>query len=253
MAIRKPASFTNRRGLELAATLDLPEAGEAAAWALLAHCFTCGRKLKPAVNIAEVLTEAGIAVMRFDFTGVGDSEGDFAQTNLSSNRDDLVDAARWLAGEVAPPRLLIGHSLGGAAALLAAPEIPSLAAVAVIATPSEPGKVTGPLLEKQRQTLATGRAELASGGRQYPLTPQFFADLAATDLKAAVRGLERPLLILHAVHDDTVDVANAAALFRAARHPKSFVALGSADHLMLDAEDARYAGRLIAAWASRYI
>jgi putative redox protein len=253
MAISKPTSFTNSRGQKLAATLDLPDGAPPVAWALFAHCFTCGRKLKPMVRIDEVLTEHGIAVLRFDFAGVGDSEGDFAQTNLSSNREDLVDAARWLAASQAAPQLLLGHSLGGAAVLAAAREIPSAAAVAVLATPSEPGRPGGLLAEKRREALATGEAALARGGRIYRLRPQFFTDLESTQVKEAVRDLRRPLLILHAVDDGTVSIASAEALFRAARHPKSFVALGGADHLLLDELDAQYAGRVIAAWASRYL
>ncbi len=253
MAITRPASFVNRRGQRLAATLDLPDSGAPDAWAIFAHCFTCGRKLKPMVRIGEVLGGGGIGVLRFDFAGVGESEGDFTQTNLSTNRDDVVDAARWLAAEHGPPRLLIGHSLGGAAVLTAAGEIPTCAAVAVIAAPSEPGRLSGVLLEKHREAALTGQSELASGGRTYSLRPQLFEDLEATDVRESVRRLDRPLLILHSTDDDILDIGNAAELFRSARHPKSFVALAGAGHLLLDERDARYVGRIIAAWASRYL
>ncbi len=246
-------SFPNRAGEPLAATLDLPDTESPGAFALYAHCFTCGRKLKSAVHIARALTARGLAVLRFDFTGVGDSGGDFAQTTLATNRDDLLTAAAWLADRHQAPRLLIGHSLGGAAALLAAPALPTVAAIAVLATPSEPSHLGGVLAAKRAETLAHGEAELNLAGRPYRLRPAFFADLESTRLLDAVRALDRPLLILHAPGDPIVDVRHAAALFRAARHPKSFVALAGADHLLLAERDARHAGEIIAAWADRWV
>jgi len=248
-----PLSFPNRAGEALAATLDLPEHAPPDAFALYAHCFTCGRKLKSAVHIARALTDRGLALLRFDFTGVGESAGDFAQTTLTANRDDLLSAAAWLAEHHQPPRLLIGHSLGGAAALLAAGALPSVAAVAVLATPSEPSHLGGLLAEKRAEAEARGEAELNLAGRPYRLRREFFADLEATRLLDAVRALDRPLLILHAPGDPIVDVRHAAALFRAARHPKSFVALAGADHLLLEERDARHAGEIIAAWAGRWV
>lgn len=246
-------SFPNRAGEPLAATLDLPDAAAPHAFALYAHCFTCGRKLKSAVHIARALADRGVAVLRFDFTGVGESAGDFAQTTLATNRDDLLAAAAWLAERHQAPRLLLGHSLGGAAALLTAPALPSVAAVAVLATPSEPSHLGGVLADKRAEALATGEAELNLAGRPYRLRPAFFADLEATRLRDAVRALDRPLLILHAPGDPVVEVRHAAALFRAARHPKSFVALAGGDHLLLDERDARHAGEIIAAWADRWV
>jgi len=246
-------NIPNHAGEPLAATLDLPDDAPPAAFALYAHCFTCGRKLKSAVHIARALTARGLAVLRFDFTGVGESAGDFARTTLATNRDDLLAAAAWLAERHRAPRLLIGHSLGGAAALLAAPALPSVAAVAVLATPSEPSHLGGLLADKRAEALATGEAELNLAGRPYRLRPAFFADLEATRLGDAVRALGRPLLILHAPGDPIVEVRHAAALFRAARHPKSFVALAGADHLLLDERDARHAGEIIAAWADRWV
>lgn len=246
-------SFPNRAGEPLAATLDLPDAGPPDAFALYAHCFTCGRKLKSAVHIARALADRGLAVLRFDFTGVGESAGDFAATTLATNRDDLLAAAAWLAERHQPPRLLVGHSLGGAAALLAARDLPAVAAVAVLATPSEPAHLGGLLAAKRAEAETLGEAELNLSGRPYRLRPAFFADLEATRLLDAVRALDRPLLILHAPGDPIVDVRHAATLFRAARHPKSFVALAGADHLLLDERDARHAGEIIAAWAGRWV
>lgn len=246
-------SFPNRAGEALAGTFDLPETGPPAACALYAHCFTCGRKLKSAVHIAQALTARGVAVLRFDFTGIGDSAGDFAQTTLATNRDDLLAAAAWLAAQHQPPRLLVGHSLGGAAALLAAAALPSIAAVAVLGTPSEPSHLGGLLAVKRAEAEALGEAELNLAGRAYRLRPAFFAELETTRLLDVVHALDRPLLILHAPGDPIVDIRHAAALFRAARHPKSFVALAGGDHLLLDERDSHHAGEIIAAWAGRWV
>lgn len=246
-------TIRNRSGVSLAGTLDLPDQAKVSACAIHSHCFTCGRNLKPYINIDRALTARGVAVLRLDFAGVGQSEGDFAQTSLATNVTDLLDAAADLAARLAPPRLLIGHSLGGAAALLAARRLESCRAVAVIAAPSEPGQLNDLLAAKRDEARATGAAELKLGARTWRLRPEFFADLEATRLRDAVRELARPLLILHAPGDETVAVEHAAALFQAARHPKSFVSLGGADHLLLDERDARWAGEVIAAWAGRYL
>ncbi len=246
-------AFANRSGRKLAGILDLPDDGPPAATALFAHCFTCGKNLKSIVHIDRELTARGLAVLRFDFAGIGESEGEFADTNLTSNRADLIDAAAYLERNVGAPRLLVGHSLGGAAVLQAARELPSVTAVAVIAAPSEPGHLNELLARKRQEALATGQAQLQLAGRSFTLRPQFFADLERHRASEAVRALGRALLILHSPQDDTVDIAHAAALFRAARHPKSFVSLAGADHLLLDEADGRYAGAVIAAWAQRYL
>jgi pimeloyl-ACP methyl ester carboxylesterase len=246
-------TFPSRAGHKLAGILDLPEEGAPTAAALFAHCFTCGKNLKSIVHIDSELTARGIGVLRFDFTGIGESGGDFSTTHLTSNREDLLDAAAFLAQELMPPALLVGHSLGGAAVLLAAHELPSVAAVAVIAAPSEPGHLNETLERKRREAHARGQTELTLAGRTFLLRPGFFADLEAHEGRAAVADLGRALLILHSPQDDTVDIKHAAALFRAARHPKSFVSLADAGHLLLDERDGRYAGAIIAAWAQRYL
>jgi putative redox protein len=246
-------TFANRAGLELAGILDLPDADPPAATALFAHCFTCGKNLKSIVHIDKELTARGIGVLRFDFTGIGESGGDFSRTNLTTNREDLLAAAAYLTESQLAPRLLVGHSLGGAAVLQAARDLPSVTAVAVIAAPSEPSHLNPLLLRKREEALARGEAELSLAGRTFVLRPEFFADLEAHAGRQAVADLGRALLILHSPLDDIVDIQHAAALFRAARHPKSFVSLDGADHLLLDEADGRYVGGVIAAWAQRYL
>ena len=249
----EPLEFENSDGLRLAARLDLPEGGRAAAFALFAHCFTCGKDVKAAFYISRALNQAGVAVLRFDFTGLGQSQGDFADTNFSSNVADLVTAARFMKGRGMAPAILIGHSLGGAAVILAAAEIDSARAVAVIGTPAEPAHVRQHFDGHQGLIAAQGQAEVSLGERRVCITQQFLDDIDQVHMEAALQHLGRALLILHAPADKVVDIAHAARIFRAARHPKSFISLDGADHLLADANDARYAGRLIAAWAGRYI
>ncbi len=246
-------SFPSRSGHQLAGILDLPDDGPPVATALFAHCFTCGKNLKSIVHIDKELTARGIAVLRFDFTGIGDSGGDFSRSTLTSNREDLLDAAAHLAELEQPPRLLVGHSLGGAAVLQAARDLPSTTAVAVIGAPSEPSHLNPVLARKREEARTRGEAELTLAGRTFTLRPEFFADLEAHEGRTAVGDLGRALLILHSPQDDTVDIQHAAALFRAARHPKSFVSLDGADHLLLEEADGRWAGGVIAAWARRYL
>ena len=246
-------TFTSGAGHQLAGSLDLPDAGTATATSLFAHCFTCGKNLKSIVHIAKELTARGIGVLRFDFTGIGESEGDFATTHLTSNREDLLAAASFLEQELQAPSLLIGHSLGGAAVLHAALEMPSVTAVAVIGTPSEPSHLSDLLARKREEARNDGQAELTLAGRTFLLRPEFFDDLEAHHARDALAKLGRALLILHAPQDETVDIKHAAAIFRAARHPKSFISLDGADHLLLDEADGRYAGSVIAAWSARYL
>ena len=249
----QPVSFPNPSGELLVATLDLPGGGEPAGWAICAHGFTCGRKFKPVVHLARALTARGVAVLRFDFTGVGESAGDLAATTLTLNRGDVVAAAEWLTRNHAAPRLLVGHSLGGAAVLLAAADLPAVAAVAVIGTPDEPAHLSPPLAALRDEALSRGMAPLSAGGRDYRVGAAFFADLATVRLREAVAALGRPLLVMHALADDLVPLARGEALFAAARHPKSFVCLDGADHLLLDDRHARRAGGIIAAWASPWL
>ncbi len=245
--------FQNASGEKLGARLDFPDGGSSRACALFAHCFTCSKNLKAVGNISQALTEEGIAVLRFDFTGLGESEGDFADTNFSSNVADLISAADFLKSELDAPRILIGHSLGGAAVLQAAADIPSVLAVATIGAPAEPSHVTR-LLESERATIeAEGEAEVNLAGRTFRIKKQFLDDLDRARMTERIRDLKRALMIFHSPVDDTVGIDNAGEIFQAARHPKSFVSLDAADHLLLDERDSRYVGSVISAWASKYI
>jgi putative redox protein len=243
----------NAGGQPLAAQLDLPGEGGALAFALLAHCFTCTKDLKAFHHLSRALTGKGFAVLRFDFTGLGGSGGEFADTSLSTNVADLQAAAAFLAERFEAPRLLIGHSFGGAAVIRAAPGIESVRAVATIAAPADPRHVSAALGDATEELDARGQADVRIAGRMFTLRRSFLEDLGRIDPEAALRGLNRPLLVLHSPVDDVVGIENAARIFKAARHPKSFVSLDTADHLLSDAADARYAGEVIAAWALRYI
>ena len=244
--------FTNHAGHELAGLLDSP-AGGARAWALFAHCFTCSKNLKAATHIVQALNDAGIGVMRFDFTGLGQSEGDFADTSFSSNVSDLVDAARWLEKEYVAPAILLGHSLGGTAVLRAARDIPSAVAVATIGSPAEPAHVKHLFGDSLDELEREGSAEVDIGGRPFRVKKAFVEDLEDHDLLGEVGQLHRSLLVMHAPLDAIVEIDNASALFVAAKHPKSFVSLDDADHLLSRPEDSHYAGAVLAAWASRYL
>jgi len=244
--------FQNPSQEKLAAYLDMPEKGEPKAFALFAHCFTCGKNLKSMVNINKALTEHGIAVMRFDFTGIGESQGDFSETNFTSNIEDLISAAEYLEDEYEAPKLLIGHSMGGAAVIQAAHDIHSIKAVATIAAPSSPDHLGHILHRTRSQAESKGAAEVTIGGKTFTLKKQFFENLDKVKMREKIRSLNRPILILHAPNDDTVHVDNAAEIFQSARHPKSYISLDKAGHLLLEERDARYAGALIATWAERY-
>ncbi|MFQ5583590.1 MAG: alpha/beta fold hydrolase [Calditrichia bacterium] len=245
--------FKNSEGEKLAARLDLPLDGKPKAYALFAHCFTCSKNLKAVSNINRALTREGIAVLRFDFTGLGESEGDFAETNFSSNVADLITAADFLKQQFAAPELLIGHSLGGAAVLQAAAKIKSCKAVATIGAPCDPVHV-GHLLDSSREEIeAKGEAEIVLAGRKFTIKKQFLDDLEEKQMKSTIRNLKRALLILHSPIDNVVGIDNAAQIFQSALHPKSFVSLDKADHLLMAEDDSLYAGAVIAAWARKYI
>lgn len=248
----KRIQFPNRHDLTLSARMDDPGEG-AAAHALFAHCFTCGKDIKAAYHIARALNREGIGVFRFDFTGLGDSQGDFADTNFSSNVSDLIDAAGYMEAQGMPPRILIGHSLGGAAAIKAAASIPSVRAVVAIAAPSEPAHLTRHLEDIREPLERRGEAEMTIAGRRLKIRKQFLEDISQSAIDQALQSLDRALLILHSPNDVVVDIENAARLYRTARHPKSFVSLDTADHLLSDPEDSRYAGGIIAAWVRRYL
>src|ERR1700726_3635673 len=244
--------FTGEGGHQLAAALDLPEQ-EPLAYALFAHCFTCGKDVLAARRIALALAAKGIAGLRFDFTGLGSSEGDFANSTFSSNVADLVRAADHLRETRKAPAILIGHSLGGAAILAAAGQIPDARAVATIAEPSDPAYVTGLFKDRIADIRTQGKIEVSLAGRPFNISSEFLDDIAEHGLMAHVANLHKAFLIMHSPSDDTVGIDNATRLFVAARHPKSFVSLAGADHLLTGKSDAAYVADVIAAWATRYL
>ena len=244
--------FTGEDGHQLAAALDLPE-GTPLAYALFAHCFTCGKDVLAAKRIAVALAAKGIAVLRFDFTGLGSSEGDFANSTFSSNVADLVRAADHLRETRAAPAILIGHSLGGAAILAAAGQIPDARAVVTIAAPSDPAHVTHLFRDRIEDIRAQGKVEVRLAGRPFHISSEFLDDIAEHGLMPRVTNLHKALLIMQSPTDDTVGIDNATRIFVAAKHPKSFVSLAGADHLLSDKRDAAYVADVIAAWAERYI
>jgi putative redox protein len=244
--------FAGTDGQKLAARLDAPD-GPVKAYALFAHCFTCGKDVFAASRIAQALTEHGMAVLRFDFTGLGASEGEFANTNFSSNVADLVAAADFLRREHQAPAMLIGHSLGGAAVLAAAGEVPEVKAVVTIAAPSDPAHVKGLFGQSLATIEAEGEAEVQLAGRPFRIKRQFLVDAAENNLTAKIAALQRALLVMHSPTDTTVGINNALAIFTAAKHPKSFISLDDADHLLTRREDAVYVAGMIAAWSERYL
>lgn len=251
MSSRK-LTFEGSTGERLAARLDMPETTPAAC-ALFAHCFTCSKDLRAVGRISDSLTSAGIGVLRFDFTGLGESEGDFADTSFASNVEDLVAAAEFLDREVGPPRILVGHSLGGAAVIQAARHIDGAAAIATIGAPADPSHVEHLLGDARGQIERTGEAEVTIGGRPFLVRRKFLEDLEGSRQVERIRALGKPLLIFHSPVDTIVGIDNAARIFEAARHPKSFVSLDRADHLLTNPEDAEYVGLVLAAWARKYI
>ena len=244
--------FPGASGATLAARLEVP-AERPRAYALFAHCFTCSKDTKAATYISTALAERGIAVLRFDFTGLGGSEGDFANTNFSSNIGDLVAAANFLRKTYRAPAVLIGHSLGGTAMLAAAQKIPETLAVATIGSPYDPDHVLRLLKDSLGAIQAEGEALVDIAGREFRIKKQFLDDIQGRKLGDTVARLGRALMVMHSPRDTIVDIDNAAQIFMAAKHPKSFVSLDPADHLLSRREDALYAGQLLAAWAERYL
>ena len=243
--------FQATHGHELAARLEMPT-GSPRAYALFAHCFTCSKDSRGAAFVSQALAARGIAVLRFDFTGLGESGGEFADSNFSANIDDVVCAARFLEREYAAPQILVGHSLGGAATLAAAAALPHARAVATIGSPFEPRHIEH-LIRNKETLLTKGEATVDIGGRPFHVRRDFLDDLARHDPADTIGSLRKALLILHAPQDTIVPIDNAAKIFMAAKHPKSFVSLDGADHLLTKAEDAAYAAEVVAAWASRYL
>ena len=246
-------SFKNEKGESLAARLDLPVDEKPVAYAIFAHCFTCTKNLNAVVNINQALATEGIATLRFDFTGLGESEGDFSHTSFSSNVSDLIAAADFLKLEFEAPRLLIGHSLGGAAVLQAAKHIPSSLAVATIGAPSNLSHLARHIDSSRDQTVTEGAVEITLAGRKFRIKRQFVNDLEAIHMQETVRTLNKALLIFHSPLDGIVGIENATELFQLARHPKSFVSLDRADHLLSNREDSLYVGSVLAAWAHKYL
>mgnify|MGYP001037788198 CR=1 FL=1 len=245
--------FENRDGATLAGTLELPPGGDWRATAVFAHCFTCSRNIRAAREITRALARAGFAVLRFDFTGLGESEGDFADTSFSSNLDDLEDAARWLGEHYAAPQLLVGHSLGGTAALAVAGRLESVRAVATLGAPAGPDHVLKQFGTGLEQIEREGSAEVELAGRSFRVRRDFIEDARSHPLPERLAQLRRALLVLHSPVDTVVAVDQAQQIFVAAKHPKSFVSLDDADHLLSKAADAAYAGGVIAAWAARFL
>jgi putative redox protein len=245
-------TFPGAGGDLLAGRLELP-AGTVHAYALFAHCFTCGKDIRAASTISRALAREGIATLRFDFTGLGSSDGDFANTTFSSNIDDLVAAARHRERIAEPPRLLVGHSLGGAAVLAAAGRLPAAAAVATIGAPFDAAHVRRLLASDVETIQREGEALVSIAGRSFRIKRAFLEDLDQSHSEAAIAGLHRPLMIFHNPVDAVVSVDNARRIFELARHPKSFVSLDDADHLLARPADAAYVAHMLSAWATRYL
>ena len=248
------ASFAGSQGGRLAAVLETPAEDIAPrGYALFAHCFTCTKDIFSARYLTSGLSARGFAVLRFDFTGLGASEGEFENTNFTSNVRDLVCAADYLRENYAAPTLMVGHSLGGAAALAAAGEIPELRAVATVGAPAEPAHVRHLFTDKQAKIEEEGEAEVLLAGRPFKIKKQFLEDIESSRLAEKIASMNKALLVMHSVADKTVEMDNARKIYQAARHPKSFVSLDRADHLLSDRRDAEYAAAILAAWAERYL
>lgn len=246
-------TFTNREGEELVGRLELPIDQRPHNFVVFAHCFTCTKNLIAIRNIARELVREGFGVLRFDFTGLGESEGEFENTNFSGNVDDLVDAANYLKEEYTAPTLIIGHSLGGSAAIFAAEQIPSVKAVAVINSPSNPEHVKNLVKDDIETIRKNGKARVNIGGRDFTLKKQFLDDIKNHPLTEVVANFRKSLLILHSPQDRIVGIENAKDLFIAAWHPKSYISLDGMDHMLSGQENSHYVGKVITGWAMRYV
>ncbi len=246
-------NFSNKRGENISARLEMPVDQKPHNYAIFAHCFTCNKDLTPVKNICRSLTSEGIGVLRFDFTGLGESEGSFEETDFSTNVGDLVAASEFLSQEYAPPTVLIGHSLGGAAVIFAAHELPNIKAVATIGAPSSPDHVQHIFQDSIDTIKKEGAARVNIGGRDFTIKKDFVDSLQNNEAPSAIKKLGRPLLIMHSPQDQVVGIDNARELYASAHHSKSFISLDGADHLLIKKRDSLYAGRIIAGWAERYI
>lgn len=252
MPTRQRISFANDAGEQLSASLELPDT-QARAFALFAHCFTCGKDNAAASRISRTLAAKGIAVLRFDFTGLGSSEGDFANSNFHSNVQDLLAAAEFLRTEFSAPQLLIGHSLGGTAVLAAAPQIAEATAIVTIGSPANPEHLIKQFAGQLEKIERDGVATVALAGREFQIQRQFVEDLRQQPLTQQLGSLKKALLVMHAPFDNIVDIGQAGEIFGAAKHPKSFISLDGADHLVSTLEDAQYVADTISSWVGRHI
>ncbi|WP_343562547.1 bifunctional alpha/beta hydrolase/OsmC family protein [Kiloniella sp. b19] len=250
---REKLTFTGHGGEQLAGALEKPVQGKPRGYALFAHCFSCGKDIAAASRISKALVDQGFAVLRFDFTGLGDSEGDFGNTNFTTNVQDLVAAAGVLKDSYEPAMLLIGHSLGGAAVLAASGYLPDVRAVVTIGAPASPDHVLHHLEKEMAAIEEQGSAPVKLGPRTFNIRKQFLDDISSHSLKTKIRTMNKALLVFHSPHDTTVNIDEARKIFKAASHPKSFVSLDNADHLLTRKADANYVANTIAAWAERYL
>jgi len=245
--------FTNHNGYKLSARLELPIDSHPVAYAIFAHVFTGNKSLSATRHISRALSLNGIGVLRFDFTGLGQSEGDFADTTFTSNVEDLLAAARFLEENYQAPKILVGHSLGGAAVIFAAKHLESINAVATIGAPSEPEHVTHLLSDQLEEIEATGVAKISVGGREFTIKKDFLDDLRQKNMFGILKNLRKAIMVLHSPQDQVVEIDNAAKIYHAAHHPKSFITLDGANHMLTNKDDAFYAGNIIASWVKRYI
>src|SRR4030095_11087546 len=251
--ISKDFSVTNKRGIKLAATIDMPDSeADIRNYALSLHCFTCSKELKSIPNINSVLVGSGFAVVRFDMTGIGSSEGEFKNTNFTTQLEDTENVIEYMKQNYGFPELVIGHSIGRNAAVFSAAKYNEIKAIVIIGTASEPVKLAQKLKRTRERSIAEGSAKTEIGGVSFEFTPQFFEDLEKYHMKSVLQNLTRPLLIMHSPADSYSDISNASEIFRNARHPKSFISLDDIDHLILNKKDAEFVGEVIGAWSKKY-
>jgi alpha/beta superfamily hydrolase len=249
----KRLEFTGSLGYKLSGLLDFPDEADPMAFAIFAHCFTCNKNYRILSYVNQALTENEIAVLRFDFTGLGASQGSFADTNFYSNIGDIIAAAEFLDLNYEAPKLLIGHSFGGVAVIHAAARIPSCKAVVTIATPSNLESIRSLLMSKRIDLERNGEAVFTISGRQFNIKKQFLDDLKTMNVWETIKNLNKPILICHSPLDEIVNFENAYQIFAMANHPKSLISLDKADHLLSDEKDGKYLGQLIATWAGKFI
>lgn len=250
---REKITFENSKGITLSGVIEFPENSSPKAFAIFSHCFTCNKNLINVKYISEVLSEKRIAVLRFDFTGLGDSQGDFAKTTFTSNIDDLLKAAEFLRNNYEAPKLLVGHSLGGAASIMATEQLDSVKALSLLGTPSTLDHISRLFKNKLDEINLFGSAMIDVAGRDIEIGKDFVDDLPNYNIRKSLNKLNKPLLILHSPQDEMVNIEHATQIFMAAQHPKSFIALDGIDHLIKNIKDARYVGSLIGEWAMRYL